>query len=110
MYWFAEHVILFPNCVFVVAEHTADTYCVLDGFEHVVHEVAPAAEYDVPAVQLVHEDAPAAEYVPAVQLVHEDAPAAEYFPASQFVHEVAPAAEYFPAAHFVHVGVLTELS
>ena len=40
--------------------------------------------------QLVHVDAPAAEYVPAAQPVYHDAPAAEYEPAGLVEHEVLP--------------------
>jgi hypothetical protein len=47
MYWFAAHVILFPNCVSAVGEHTADTYCEADGLEHVEQDPAdPTALYD----------------------------------------------------------------
>jgi len=47
MYWFAAHVILFPNCVSAVGEHTTDTYCEpADGLEHIEHDPAvPTALY-----------------------------------------------------------------
>ena len=65
--------------------------------------VAPVADDDVPAAQLVQLEAPAAEYVPAPHDEQLDAPAAEKVPAAhavQVVELVAPVADDdVPASH-----------
>lgn len=77
-------------------------------------DVAPVIEEILPALQLMHEDAPAPEYLPVPQVVHTLTVVApvtvENLPAAQLRHEevVDPpvAVEYFPEMQLVHVAVL----
>jgi len=94
------------------------------------HSAAPVDAMKVPLLQLVHELAPAAEYLPGEQLVqpktvvppvmaeylpakheiHEAPPLmATYVPAEQLVHSLTPLAEYLPAAQLVHAVLPVEL-
>jgi hypothetical protein len=67
-----------------------------------VHEELPADDH-LPAPHATHVALDVAlvaeEDVPAEQLVHDEAPSPEYVPGPQFEHEVLAAAEYVPALH-----------
>ena len=58
---------------------------------HDGHEDCPVVLVYFPGEHVVHEMAAAAEYWPCAQAGHEDATGSEYLPAAQFTHAVCPA-------------------
>jgi hypothetical protein len=87
--------------------------------EHVLHDVAPALEYEpalqimqavardegdayLPAAHWIHVVAALVEYLPLAQsLQPPDVPVLAYCPAEQLMHEVLPLS-YLPPAHWAH--------